>query len=118
MSSFSVLSTTILSASSGRGLASCYGAHPYIALFMGRQDGGHGFGWMGSTTALAMSWEKELRPVIDRCRADGGSGGGGKAIAYAHNLMMRQFSVRATRVVETEDPINYAYVDGRMGVIG
>jgi hypothetical protein len=59
MSSFSVLSATILSASSGRGLASFYGAHPYIALFMGRQDGGHGFGWMGSTTALAMSWEKK-----------------------------------------------------------
>ena len=41
-----------------------------------------------------------------------------EAIAYAHKLMMRQFSVRATRVVETDDPINYAYVDGRMGVIG
>ena len=80
MSSFSVLSATILSASSGRGLASFYGAHPYIALFMGRQDDGHGFGWMGSTTALAMSWEKELRPVIDRCRADGGSGGGGEEL--------------------------------------
>jgi len=25
--------------------------HPYNALFMGRQDDGHGFGWIGSTTA-------------------------------------------------------------------
>ena len=41
-----------------------------------------------------------------------------EAIAYGHNLMVRQFPVRATRVVETDDPINYAYVDGRMGVIG
>jgi hypothetical protein len=35
-----------------------------------------------------------------------------EAIAHAYNLMMRRFSVRATRVVETDDPINYAYVDG------
>ena len=27
-----------------------------------------------------------------------------EAIAYAYNLMVRQFSVRATRVVETDDP--------------
>ena len=31
-----------------------------------------------------------------------------EAIAYAYNLMMCQFPVRATRVVETDDPINYA----------
>ena len=34
-----------------------------------------------------------------------------EAIAYAYNLLMSHFLVRATRVVET-DPINYAYVDG------
>ena len=33
--------------------------------------------------------------------------------AIAYNLMMRQFTgSAATRVVETDDPINYAYVDG------
>ena len=35
-----------------------------------------------------------------------------EAIAYAYNLLMSHFLVRATRVVETNDPINYPYVDG------
>jgi len=68
MSSFSVLWATNLSASSGSGrcnaLASFYGAHPYVALFMGRQDDGHGFGWIGSTTALAMSLLIAILPTI------------------------------------------------------
>jgi hypothetical protein len=55
MSSFSLLWATNLEHVIGEGrcnaLASFYGARPYTALFMGRQDDGHGFGWIGSTTA-------------------------------------------------------------------
>jgi hypothetical protein len=35
-----------------------------------------------------------------------------EAIAYAYNLLMSHFLARATRIVETKDSINYAYVDG------
>jgi hypothetical protein len=28
--------------------------------------------------------------------------------------MMRWFAVRETRVVESDDPVNYRYVDGRL----
>ena len=35
-----------------------------------------------------------------------------EAIAYAYNLLMSHFLVRATRIVGTKDSINYAYVDG------
>jgi hypothetical protein len=31
---------------------------------MGRQDDGHGFGWIGSTTALAMSLLIAILPTI------------------------------------------------------
>src|ERR1700738_2679367 len=30
------------------------------------------------------------------------------------DLMMRWFAVRETRVVESDDPVNYRYVDGRL----
>ena len=35
-----------------------------------------------------------------------------EAIAYGYNLLMYHFLVRATRIVETKDPIGCAYVDG------
>lgn len=32
----------------------------------------------------------------------------------AHDLMMRWFLVRDTRAVESTDPVNYRWVDGRL----
>jgi hypothetical protein len=37
-----------------------------------------------------------------------------EAEANVQNLMMRWFAVRETRVVESDDPVNYRYVDGRL----
>jgi hypothetical protein len=34
--------------------------------------------------------------------------------ANVHDLMMRWFAVQETRVVESDDPVNYRYVDGRL----
>jgi hypothetical protein len=37
-----------------------------------------------------------------------------EAEANVQDLMMRWFAVRDTRVVESGDPVNYLYVDGRL----
>jgi hypothetical protein len=37
--------------------------------------------------------------------------GGG---SEAQDLMMRWFAVRETRVIESDHPVNYRYVDGRL----
>ncbi|HWZ68392.1 MAG TPA: hypothetical protein VNW89_11225 [Stellaceae bacterium] len=37
-----------------------------------------------------------------------------EAEANVRDLMMRWFAVRETRVVESDDPVNYRYVDGRL----
>jgi len=37
-----------------------------------------------------------------------------EAEANVHDLMMRWYAVRDTRVVESDDPVNYRYVDGRL----
>ena len=37
-----------------------------------------------------------------------------EAEANVQDLMMRWTSVRDTRVVESNDPVNYRYVDGRL----
>ena len=37
-----------------------------------------------------------------------------EAEANVTDLMMRWFAVRATRVVESEDPVNYRWIDGRL----
>jgi hypothetical protein len=37
-----------------------------------------------------------------------------EAEANVRDLMMRLFAVRETRVVESDDPVNYRYVDGRL----
>src|ERR1700694_4012761 len=37
-----------------------------------------------------------------------------EAEANVQDLMMRWFAVRETRVVESDDPVNYRYVDGRL----
>jgi hypothetical protein len=37
-----------------------------------------------------------------------------EAEANVLDLMMRWIAVRETRVVESDDPVNYRYVDGRL----
>ncbi len=37
-----------------------------------------------------------------------------EAEANVQDLMMRWFAVRETRIVESDDPVNYRYVDGRL----
>ena len=37
-----------------------------------------------------------------------------EAAANVRDLMMRWFAVRDTRVVKTDDPVNYQYFDGRL----
>jgi hypothetical protein len=37
-----------------------------------------------------------------------------EAEANVQDLMMRWFAVLETRVVESDDPVNYRYVDGRL----
>src|ERR1700736_2588917 len=37
-----------------------------------------------------------------------------EAEANVRDLMMRWFAVRETRIVESDDPVNYRYVDGRL----
>ena len=37
-----------------------------------------------------------------------------EAEANVRDLIMRWFAVRDTRVVESADPVNYRYVDGRL----
>jgi hypothetical protein len=37
-----------------------------------------------------------------------------KTEANVEDLMMRWTSVRETRVIESDDPVNYRYVDGRL----
>ena len=37
-----------------------------------------------------------------------------EAEAYVQNLMMRWFTVRETRVVESDDPVNYRWEEGRL----
>jgi hypothetical protein len=37
-----------------------------------------------------------------------------EAEANAGDLMMRWFAVRETRIVESVDPVNYRYVNGRL----
>jgi hypothetical protein len=38
----------------------------------------------------------------------------GEAEGNVQDLMMRWFAVTETRVVESDDPVNYRYVDGRL----
>ena len=38
----------------------------------------------------------------------------GEAEANVHDLMMRWFAVRDTRVVECDDAVNYSYVDHKL----
>ena len=37
-----------------------------------------------------------------------------EAEANVQDLMMRWFAVQETRVVESDDPVNYRYVNGRL----
>lgn len=37
-----------------------------------------------------------------------------EAESYVRDLAMRWLSVRETRVIESEDPVNHAFVDGRL----
>jgi hypothetical protein len=37
-----------------------------------------------------------------------------EAEANVRDLMMRWFAVRETRVVESDDPVNYRWVDGKL----
>jgi hypothetical protein len=37
-----------------------------------------------------------------------------EAETNVRNLMMRWFAVRETRIVVSDDPVNYRYVDGRL----
>jgi len=37
-----------------------------------------------------------------------------EAEANVRDLMMRWYAVRESRVVESDDPVNYRYVDGRL----
>jgi hypothetical protein len=37
-----------------------------------------------------------------------------EAEANVRDLMMRWFAVRETRVVESDDPVNYRYIGGRL----
>jgi hypothetical protein len=37
-----------------------------------------------------------------------------EAEANVRDLMMRWFAVHKTRVVESDDPVNYRYVDGKL----
>ncbi len=37
-----------------------------------------------------------------------------EAEAQVQDLMMRWFAVRDTRVVESDEPVNYRYVDGHL----
>jgi hypothetical protein len=37
-----------------------------------------------------------------------------EAAANVRDLMIRWFAVRETRVVESDDPVNYRYADGRL----
>ena len=37
-----------------------------------------------------------------------------EAQAQVHDLMLRWFAVRETRIVESDDPVNYWYADGRL----
>jgi hypothetical protein len=37
-----------------------------------------------------------------------------EAEANVRDLMMRWFAVRETRVVESDEPVNYRYIDGRL----
>jgi hypothetical protein len=41
-----------------------------------------------------------------------------EAEAQVQDLMMRWFAVRETRVVESDDPVNYRYVDGHLEQVG
>jgi hypothetical protein len=69
-----------------------------------------------SKKEFKMSWKPE---VI----ADSSGKWAGNALRFAtreeaeanvRDLMMRWFAVRETRVVESDDPANYRYVDGRL----
>jgi hypothetical protein len=63
-----------------------------------------------------MSWKPEVT-------TDNGINWGSNALRFAtreeaeqnvHDLMMRWWSVTDTRVVESDDPVNYAYVDHKL----
>jgi hypothetical protein len=63
-----------------------------------------------------MSWKPEVQ-------ADNTGKWCGNALRFAtreeaesnvRDLMMRWFSVRDTRVVECDDPVNYRWIDGRL----
>jgi hypothetical protein len=81
------------------------------------------FGWesqMGSSRS-----EKEFTPMSFKpeVTADTSNKWCGNTLRFAtreeaeanvRDLMKRWFAVRETRVVESEDPVNYRYVDGRL----
>src|SRR6266436_6429675 len=50
------------------------------------------------------------RRLLNRCRTALRAW----ARASVRDLMMRWFAVRETRVVESDDPVNYRYIDGRL----
>jgi len=64
---------------------------------------------------LTMSWKPEV--IADR----GGQWTGNacrfatrkEADAYVHDLMMRWTAVTGWRSIESDDPVNYVWVDGR-----
>jgi hypothetical protein len=40
-----------------------------------------------------------------------------EAEGNVHDLMFRWFTVRDTRVVESSDPVNYRWVDGKLDAV-
>jgi hypothetical protein len=79
-------------------------------------SGGRGVGASRPEKETTVSWKPE---VI----ADGAGKWCGNALrsatreeaeANVGDLMMRWFAVRETRVIESDDPVNYRYVDGRL----
>jgi hypothetical protein len=50
-----------------------------------------------------MEWKRALRFATRE-----------EAEANVQNLMMRWFTVRETRVVESDDPVNYRWEEGRL----
>jgi hypothetical protein len=63
-----------------------------------------------------MSWKPEV--IADSSGKWAGNGlrfaTKEEAEANVANLFMRWTSVRETRVVESDDPVNYAWTDGRL----
>jgi hypothetical protein len=81
---------------------------------------------MGRAEVLGASCpEKELTPQVSKPEVIADTSGKwcGNALRFAsrevaetnvRNLMMRWLAVRETRVVESDDPVNYRYINGRL----